>query len=193
MYSFWDSGEPNNKKKGEHCVELRRKPKYLWNDENCRTHYSGYICEEHRKTAQCRSQVDTKRKSIKQNNSQLSTDFAKTKTSVQRLIEESGKNTDDVLQLSKKSSEDIMEKFKKSLNEIALRKPYLEAVVADVGATVNDLVEEAKKQMTEVTEDTRLLIGDVWSDSEQSINNENVIFSQEIDTHNNEVDKVMAN
>lgn len=165
---------------------------FSWNDEPCDTSYFGYICEEHYKTTQCRNDVESKRKSTNQKNSQLSQDFTKTKTNVQTYVEKSHNDTDNLLQLWEKSAEEILENFEKSLNELILKKPYLQAVVADVGATVKELVSEAKVEMARVNEQTRQSIADIQLNSEKSVNNENSEFAYKIEEHNNEIDTVMA-
>ncbi|XP_013112462.2 lectin subunit alpha-like [Stomoxys calcitrans] len=49
FFGYWDRGEPNNRF-GEHCAQIYRKSNFRWNDENCDTHFFGYICEKANKT-----------------------------------------------------------------------------------------------------------------------------------------------
>ncbi|XP_013112448.1 lectin subunit alpha [Stomoxys calcitrans] len=190
-FSYWDSGEPNNKG-GEHCTEIYRKADFKWNDENCDTNYFGFICEEHFKTAQCRTQMETKRSTIEQKNNQLSSDFATTQDNVSQIIKGSSTDTDNTLALWENSTQNVMDEFKQSLNELIAKKPYLQAVIGDVGPAIRALAAEAQEEISKLTQQTRQTISEIHVNGEKSVNAENNVFAGKIEDHANEMGRLLV-
>ncbi|XP_013112457.2 lectin subunit alpha [Stomoxys calcitrans] len=191
-YGYWDSGEPNNFGGTEHCTQIYRKTDYKWNDEDCDKHSFGYICEEHFKTAQCRSQMEAKRTAAQQKNNQLSSDFVKTKNNVNKIMTDTSEDTDNMLTLWESSSQNVMDNFKESLNELIAKKPYLQAVIADVGPAIKALASEAQVEISKLTEQTRQTIAQVQLQAEKSVDSENTAFENIIADHSNEMDRLMV-
>lgn len=191
-FADWASGEPRNVGKEEHCAEFYGKSSFRWNDEPCDYRYFGYICEEHQKTIECRNEVGTKRKTANQENTKLSSNLVKTQTNVQNIIKKSRSDSDDLLQRWENSSDEILDNFIKSFNDIILKKPYLEAVVADIGPAVNELLLETKQEMASLTKQSRQPIGNIQLNSEISTNSEYMEYANKIESHKNDIDIVLT-
>ncbi|XP_061392258.1 lectin subunit alpha-like [Musca vetustissima] len=167
-YSNWNKGEPNNYKGNEHCTEISVKADFKWNDEKCDENYYGFICEEHYKATQCHNDVQTKRYAANEKNSKLAADFSETQQNIQTQLIESRNDTDQQF------------------------KPYLMAVVADIGDDINALAVEAKNEIAKLTQQTHQSIATAQLNGEQLVNNETSAFAEKIKIHNNEVDSLMS-
>ncbi|XP_075155910.1 lectin subunit alpha-like [Haematobia irritans] len=190
-YGYWDSGEPNNKG-GEHCAEIYRKSDFRWNDENCDKMYFGYICEEHYKTAQCRSLMESKRSTTKQKNNKLSLDFVRTESNVDKIMDNLRNDTDGVMTQWELTAGSILNNFENSLNQLIAKKPYLQAVIADVGPAIKELASQAHVDLTKLSGETRQSIGEMQLNGQKSINVENLGFADKIQEHSNEMDRMMV-
>ncbi|XP_061401398.1 lectin subunit alpha-like [Musca vetustissima] len=191
-YSNWNKGEPNNYKGNEHCTEISVKADFKWNDEKCDENYYGFICEEHYKTTQCHNDVQTKRYAANEKNSKLAADFSETQQNIQTQLIESRNDTDQQFVNWEKSSDEVFENFKKSLDDYLKKKPYLMAVVADIGDDINALAMEAKNEIAKLTQETQQSIVTSQLNGEQLVNNETSAFAEKIKIHNNEVDSLMS-
>ncbi|XP_073828636.1 uncharacterized protein [Musca autumnalis] len=169
FYSYWDNGEPNNKN-GEHCTEIYRKADFKWNDEDCDTHYFGYICEEHHLSVKCRKDIEDIKQDAQQKYLELAVAFNETQHKIQQNLFVARNETDNLLESWQRSSEDIFENFKESLKEIIRKQPYLEAVVADIGTAVNQMALEAKDELAKLTADIRQSIQVIQLNAENSVN-----------------------
>ncbi|XP_073828635.1 lectin subunit alpha-like [Musca autumnalis] len=189
-YSNWNSGEPNNYNGPEHCTELKSNTNYKWNDEPCDAISVGFICEEHYKTTQCQNDIQRKRYSTNEKNTQLDSDFLETQKNIQAYHAQERNDTDILLLNWEKASEDVFGIFKKSLNDFLKKKPYLQAVIADIGEEINAIATEAKNEIAKLTQQTHESIEIVQLNGERSVNNETSGFAEKIKIHNNEVDSI---
>uniref|UniRef100_A0A1I8MY01 C-type lectin domain-containing protein n=1 Tax=Musca domestica TaxID=7370 RepID=A0A1I8MY01_MUSDO len=191
-FSNWYISEPNNYKSQEHCAEIKSSARFQWYDESCTDSYYGYICEEHYKTTQCHNDVQAKRYSTNEKNALLSSDFTETQTNIQNQLNQTRNETNAALLNWNKSSKVVFENFKKSLDGYLKKKPYLQAVVADIGDDINALAVEAENEILNLNQQTQESLANVQLNAEQSITNETLAFAEKIKIHNNEVDSLMS-
>uniref|UniRef100_A0A1I8NGW7 Uncharacterized protein n=1 Tax=Musca domestica TaxID=7370 RepID=A0A1I8NGW7_MUSDO len=167
-FGYWRKGEPNNKKKNEHCTQIYRKADFKWNDETCDNHYFGYICEEHYLKDKYKRDMTTKQNTMKQRNNELLSSFNATQNRVQENLVIARNETGNILELWERSCEVVFENFIQSLEELIKRKPYLQAVVADIGASVYELALEAKKDISTLTTEARRSIEEIQLNCEKA-------------------------
>uniref|UniRef100_A0A1I8PPX6 C-type lectin domain-containing protein n=1 Tax=Stomoxys calcitrans TaxID=35570 RepID=A0A1I8PPX6_STOCA len=190
-FNNWDKGEPNNALYSEHCVHIDSSSDFRWNDHHCENKY-GYVCEEPQKSTNVSCDMLDISKTVYELNQELSEDHKNHQNEVQVILNDNRLQTQNVLHEWQQSSMQTLDKSQKSINEIFARKPYLSAVIADVGPPIKQIIREAYNEISQFAHEAQHAINSNSVDTQTSIMNKSEQFHEKLDENTNAVDGLLT-
>ncbi|XP_075159278.1 uncharacterized protein LOC142232379 [Haematobia irritans] len=151
IFSNWFKGEPKNVKKQEHCAYVCGGVDYKWMNGLCTTRKHGYICEKDQSEVQCQANQNNVRKEVKELNEALAAEYASQNPAITHVMENTEMANNQIVEDLTASKTVIIADAKKALDKVAEKKPYLQAVLADVGPTYMAILRNALTEMSTVS------------------------------------------
>ncbi|XP_059223209.1 lectin subunit alpha-like [Stomoxys calcitrans] len=190
-FSNWHKGEPNHQLNKEHCVHIGRWKDDEWNDGFC-DNKIGYVCEKPQKFSNVSCDFTETRMGIYELNQELSNDHENHENEVQGMLNANRIRTQSVLHEWQQSSLQTLEKSQKSINDIFAKKPYLNAVIADVGPPIKQIIREAYNEIAQFSHEAQQTIDGNGVDTQTSIMDNSKEFRQKLDENTKTVDGLLA-
>ncbi|XP_059223210.1 lectin subunit alpha-like [Stomoxys calcitrans] len=190
-FSYWNNGEPNNALYSEHCTHIGMANNFKWNDDKCEKKF-GYICEKPQAPVNISCDLNETRKTVYQLNEGLAKDHKNNQEEVQGMLNDNRLQTQSVLQEWQKSSQKSLNESQKSINDIFASKPYLQAVIADVGQPIKQIIREAYNEIAQFSHEAQQAIDGNSVDTQTSIMNKSHAFQQKLEENTNGVDGLLA-
>uniref|UniRef100_A0A1L8EBU1 Putative lectin subunit alpha-like protein n=1 Tax=Haematobia irritans TaxID=7368 RepID=A0A1L8EBU1_HAEIR len=187
-YSNWWPGEPNNHNYGENCVQIYSKANFQWNDYRCEMKY-GYVCER-RPIELARCDLDEIRRSLRDLNNQISEDHKILRQEVKENLLNNRLEIRQILSEWKETTMETLDRSRTSINELIARKPYLQAVVNDVGVPINQIIREAFDEISQNTGVVYESIDGNNANSEAFTMDKTDVYQENLDEHTTTVDKI---
>lgn len=192
-FNYWlVNTEPNNDNWNEHCVHIFSQTDFGWNDVHCDYTNVGFICEEHYHTTNYRQDMKSKNKNSYQLHTQLEVEFETTKASIDQIKENTRHEVNSLLDEWGKSLDILVDDFRADINELILKKPYLQVIIADIGHIVKELALEKQTEMANKTQQTRELIEQIHLNEEQSINATTSEFAVKLSAIKEEINNLLV-
>uniref|UniRef100_A0A1I8PWD7 C-type lectin domain-containing protein n=1 Tax=Stomoxys calcitrans TaxID=35570 RepID=A0A1I8PWD7_STOCA len=190
-FSNWMKGEPNNHQKAEHCAQIRLGSDFQWNDDKCESK-CGYVCEQPPEVSNVSCDLEETRTAINELNQVLAKDHENHSNEVHDTLTDNRLKTHSVLQEWQKSSMHTLNESQRSINELFARKPYLQAVIADVGPTIKQIIREAHNDISMLTKEAQQTIDGHSEHTQKSIMQGSEQFQQKLEENAKTIDDLLV-
>lgn len=138
----WDTNEPNNYNKEEHCVHIRGDHDFQWNDSNCKSLVTGFICENTASVNTCPTQGNS--------NGNYEFEFEVTLNNSGVINVNTLVLNDRMLMNFQNSTDVAVAHLKGSIEEILQQKHELERKLGDVMYSLKNIIFSGQANFTSV-------------------------------------------
>uniref|UniRef100_A0A1L8ECE0 Putative lectin subunit alpha-like protein n=1 Tax=Haematobia irritans TaxID=7368 RepID=A0A1L8ECE0_HAEIR len=190
-FSNWYRGEPDNNEYQEHCVHLYSKSKFQWNDGQCSCQY-GYVCEKPQRNLQANCDFSEIRNSVYSLNKQLSKDHKIHAYEIGNILEDNRKESANNLKEFQQSTKETLDEAKQAVDDIIAQKPYLEAVMNDVGMSIKKIISEASDKILNNSFITHETINDNAKSTAETVGRKSSTFQAKLDENVLAVDRLLV-
>lgn len=135
--------------------------------------------------------MEQKRQATNRKNDQLSTDFSSTQSQIQNINTNTRSDTDRLLVLSQTSLDEAIKEFRKSFYDLIMSRPYMEAVMADIGDAINELAAGTQEKISDISGQTRKLVDEVHTNAEKSTGGVTGEFAKKLTTNRNDINNLL--
>lgn len=150
------------------------------------------MCEQNQLSLKYTKDLEQKRQNANQKNSQVSSNYKNTQTEIQEAVKKGHSVTNDILLDFDNALEEVIAESKNSINDIVKKKPYLVAVIADVGDIIREILADTQKGILKASEESRTTVRNVQVDTESSVNNALDKFANTLSANSNDIDKILV-
>ncbi|XP_013112463.2 lectin subunit alpha [Stomoxys calcitrans] len=189
-FTNWFKGEPKNIKKKEHCAYVGGNSEYKWADASCDNSKYGYICEKDESSTNCQDDMKDIRKEVKALNEAVSAEFANHRRDVTDILENNNNENNQIVEDLVAAKKAIIVESQKSIDAVLLRKPYLQAVLADVGDEFLAILNNALDGMSTVSTEAWQSIQVNHVRTVAEVNSASDNFAQDLESNTVDVDNL---